>query len=37
MKASLVAYVFRELHKKLALKIVKYGLSKIVSDPNIVA
>jgi hypothetical protein len=25
MKASLVAYDFRELHKKSALKIVKYG------------
>jgi hypothetical protein len=25
MKASLVAYDFRELHKKSKLKIVKYG------------
>jgi hypothetical protein len=25
MKASLVAYDFRELHKKKKLKIVKYG------------
>jgi hypothetical protein len=25
MKASLVAYDFRELHKKLKLKAVKYG------------
>jgi hypothetical protein len=25
MKASLVAYDFRELHKKSELKIVKYG------------
>jgi hypothetical protein len=25
MKASLVAYDFRELHKKLELKTVKYG------------
>jgi hypothetical protein len=25
MKVSLVAYDFRELHKKLEIKIVKYG------------
>jgi hypothetical protein len=25
MKASLVAYDFRELHKKLEIKIIKYG------------
>jgi hypothetical protein len=25
MKASLIAYDFREIHKKLELKIVKYG------------
>jgi hypothetical protein len=25
MKASLIAYDFRDLHKKLELKIVKYG------------
>jgi hypothetical protein len=28
MKASLVAYDFRELHKKLELNIVKYGYVK---------
>jgi hypothetical protein len=28
MKASLVAYDFRELHKKSELKIVKYGYVK---------
>jgi hypothetical protein len=28
MKASLIAYDFRELHKKSELKIVKYGYVK---------
>jgi hypothetical protein len=28
MKVSLVAYDFRELHKKLEIKIVKYGYVK---------
>jgi hypothetical protein len=40
MKASVVAYDFRELHKKSELKIAKYvcqRLPKIASDPNLVA
>jgi hypothetical protein len=43
MKASLVAYDLRKLHKKPELKIVKYGLwvyqrlPEIASDPNLVA
>jgi hypothetical protein len=40
MKASLVAYDYRELHKKSELKIVKYRcqrLPKIASNPNLVA
>jgi hypothetical protein len=41
MKASLVAYDFRELHKKLELKNSKIWicqrLPKIASDPNLVA
>jgi hypothetical protein len=41
MKASLVAYDFREIHKKSELKIVKFGYvrgcPKIASDPNLVA
>jgi hypothetical protein len=28
MKASLVAYDFRELHKKSEIKIIKYGYAK---------
>jgi hypothetical protein len=31
MKASLVAYDFREFHKKLSIKIIKYGYGK---DPQ---
>jgi hypothetical protein len=34
MKASLVAYDFRKLHKKSELKIIKYGY---VNNPNLVA
>jgi hypothetical protein len=38
MKASLVAYDFRELHKKSELKIVKFQrLPKIAKNPNLVA
>jgi hypothetical protein len=41
MKASLVAYDFRELQKKPELEIVKFGLyqrlPKIANDPNLVA
>jgi hypothetical protein len=41
MKASLVVYIFRELHKKSELKIVKFWvcqrLPKIASNPNLVA
>jgi hypothetical protein len=29
MKASLVAYDFREIHKKSELKIVKYGYVRV--------
>jgi hypothetical protein len=32
MKASLVAYDFRELHKKKELKIVKYGMSEAAQN-----
>ena len=32
MKASLVAYDFKELHKKSQLKIVKYGMSKAAQN-----
>jgi hypothetical protein len=32
MKASLVAYDFRELHKKLELKIINAGMSEAVQN-----
>ena len=41
MKASLVTYDFRKLHKKLGIKIINHGiyqrLPKIANNPNLIA
>jgi hypothetical protein len=34
MKASLVAYDFRKLHKKSELKIIKVSMSKVAQNSN---